>query len=212
MKKIVIRNYPYCYQPANAALLSAFLFNLNYKVSGSEVGSFFQVNSNPVEGSFNNSTLYALKKSRRSGLAFCQLPSSKSNEVFNFISEKQAAKGYGVSMDKAHFEKTVRLFPDRYLFFAVYLEDKLIAAAIIVKVNERVLYDYIHAHDPAFDHLSPVILLITNLYQSALENKFEILDLGTSAWKGQPDFPLLYFKRSLGAQSTLKLTFEKNLD
>ena len=110
-----------------------------------------------------------------------------------------------------HLERSMVAFADRYLFFGLFLGQDLAAAAITVRVNQRILYDYAHSHDREFDNLSPVISLIDGIYGYCHDNEIGILDLGTSALEGQPDFDLLYFKRSLGARTTLKLTFEKSL-
>lgn len=210
IQTIIIKNYPHIYHTSQASMLTTFLLNQNYKASA-EVGSFLDVTSSPVETGFNYSVRYKFQQARKAGVAFAQIPPSDARNVYEFIEKCQSQRGYSLSMTYDHLEKSLTAFRERYLFFGLFLEEKLIAASITVRVNERILYDYAHAHDRAFDNISPVISLIHGIYGYCHTNKIDMLDLGTSALEGMPDFDLLYFKRSLGTRTTLKLTFEKGL-
>jgi hypothetical protein len=74
-----------------------------------------------------------------------------------------------------------------------------------------VLYDFYHDHATAFDHLSPVALLVAGMYDFCNAQNIRLLDLGTSAVNDGPNFSLLTFKKFLGGNPTHKLTFEKIL-
>jgi hypothetical protein len=49
------------------------------------------------------------------------------------------------------------------------------------------------------------------IYEHCQVEKIRLIDLGTSALNGRPNFGLLDFKLNLGAVPTEKLTFEKKL-
>ena len=78
-------------------------------------------------------------------------------------------------------------------------------------MNDRILYDFYHAHPKSFDQLSPVVALVDGMYAYCQQNKFQLLDLVTSAVDGKVNFSLLNFKTQLGGQPSMKLTFEKDL-
>ena len=109
-------------------------------------------------------------------------------------------------------QETVNKFPDRYFLFSVHHRNKVVAASIAILVRKDILYDFYHDHLKAFDHLSPIVLLVDGIYEFCLTNNIRLLDLGTSALENKPNFSLLTFKTRLGGKPTPKFTFEKKLD
>jgi hypothetical protein len=49
------------------------------------------------------------------------------------------------------------------------------------------------------------------IYEYCQVEKYRLIDLGTSALKGRPNFTLLDFKLNLGATPTEKVVYEKIL-
>jgi hypothetical protein len=131
--------------------------------------------------------------------------------VYDFIFTCRNEKGYPLSMQLEELQHMAVKFPDRYLLFGVFRSDSLVAAAITIRVKKNILYDFYHDHAAAFDHLSPVTFLVDGIYRFCFENDIQLLDLGTSAIDGLPNFGLLNFKKKLGALATPKLTFQKDL-
>src|ERR1043166_2609152 len=103
-------------------------------------------------------------------------------------------------------KKAAEQFPEKYLLFAVFHSEKMIAASIAIRVKENILYDFYHDHDPQHDQLSPVVFLVAEMYNFCFRNGVRLLDLGTSAVDGLPNFSLLHFKKYLGCKPTPKLT------
>jgi lipid II:glycine glycyltransferase (peptidoglycan interpeptide bridge formation enzyme) len=108
-------------------------------------------------------------------------------------------------------KKAFEQFPEHYVLFAVLHEGRLAAASIAIKIKENILYNFYSAHPNDYNHLSPVVMLIEGMYEFCQQNNVNLLDLGTSALEGKPNFSLLDFKLRLGAKPYAKLTFEKNL-
>lgn len=208
VRTVIITSYPQCYFPDQASLLETFLINQGYFVSA-HPGSFIEIASESVEKRFNNSTRYNLRRARREGLRFEKLSNERSRVVYDFLEEHQRQKGYALSMSFDLFRRSLDTFPAAYNLFGMFSEQSLVAGAITVRVNTNILYNYVHSHDRQFDHLSPVVALVAGICDYCRSEQIRLLDMGTSAVNGQPDFDLLYFKRSLGARATTKLTFEK---
>jgi len=53
---------------------------------------------------------------------------------------------------------------DDFLFFGIFQKNTLMAASISVRVSNRILYDFYHAHSKSADRLSPVVALIDGMY------------------------------------------------
>jgi hypothetical protein len=56
-----------------------------------------------------------------------------------------------------------------------------------------------------------MVLLMNHIYKFCRSHQVELLDLGTSAINGQPNFRVLDFKLRLGAAPSMKLSFDKDL-
>jgi hypothetical protein len=209
VSELIIKSYAHAYSPKLAVLLETFLINSDYEVITAEINSSMEVISDSIEDSFHRSQKRRLDKSLKAGLIFKELQNDQLLRVYTFIEECRKKKAYQLSMSYEDLKKMVTLFPDRYFLFGVFEDEQLAAAAITIRVKQRVLYDFYHDHSVVFDHLSPVTLLVSGIYEFCHRNEITLFDLGTSAKEGLPNFGLLHFKTLLGATPTPKLTFEK---
>lgn len=103
------------------------------------------------------------------------------------------------------------LFPDEYLLFGVFDEEKMIAASVSIKVCQRILYCFYIGDDLEYRSQSPVTVLVAGIYEYCRVNNFFVLDLGLSTEKGIVNKGLYTFKKSFGAVESPKLTFVKKL-
>ena len=211
-KKIVIKDCPCDYHPRKAPILHTFLFNQGYRVTDAEVGALIPVTSARFDSGLDDWEKRKLRQSAEAELVFKLLTLEQVGEAYLFILACRKFKGYSLSMTLPELRETVRTFEKNFRVFGVYQGDRLVATSISILVQEKILYNFYSSHSSEFDSLSPVVFLISNMYSYCQEQKFEILDLGTSALDGKPNFGLLDFKLRLGAKPTPKLTFEKILD
>lgn len=210
VSKIILKNPPQAYRPHHAALLYTFLFNHGYRVADAEVGAVINVTSEKFQNSLHAWEKRRHKQAHAAGLTFKALSVEQLGEIYLFILGCRMKKGYKLSMSLHELKKTVLQFPSNFLVFGVFQAEKLVAASIAVLVYESILYNFFSDHSDEFDQLSPMVVLIEGLYNFGYENNVQLLDLGTSAVDGKPNFGLLDFKMHLGAKPTPKFTFEKN--
>lgn len=102
-------------------------------------------------------------------------------------------------------------FSQNYLLLSVQKDNAIVAASIAVRVSTEILYNFYADHDRAYDAISPVVMVVKGLYEYCLEQNMKMLDMGTSAVNGKPNFGLLNLKMRLGGIPSTKLTFEKLL-
>ena len=102
------------------------------------------------------------------------------------------------------------VFANDILCFGVFSQDSkdLIASSICIKVSDEVLYVFYWGDIPLESSHSPIIILSSFLYEFCLENKFKILDIGTSTSNGEPNYGLVRFKENIGFKESLKYTME----
>lgn len=211
VKQITIKNPPELYFPESMATLQVLLFNLNYQVSRAEIGSMIPVDNeiylDKLESWERRKYHMAVKK----GLDARQLSRDHLEEIYRFIAHCRELQSRKLSLSWEQLERIADAFPDRFILFAIYQQDVLVAASINIAVTKDVLYNFYGAHDREFNKYSPVVSLMNALYTYCQANGFIYLDLGTSATGSEPNFSLLDFKMRLGAKSTQKLTFYKTL-
>ncbi|MEQ9412451.1 MAG: GNAT family N-acetyltransferase, partial [Cyclobacteriaceae bacterium] len=195
----------------NQNKLAVLLFNHQYQVHHAELGACLSISNTTFIDVIDSWERRKLKQSWKSNLSFKIIPRSQLNEIFNFILACREERGHSLSMTFKELNATVKKLQNHFVLFGVYHSSDLIAASIAIKVNKKVLYNFYSAHSKASDKLSPVVFLIGEMYDWCAKHSFELLDLGTSAWGGKPNFPLIDFKLRLGAAPTMKLTFEKML-
>ena len=211
VKQVTIKNPPELYFSGRMAVLQVLLFNLNYQVSRAEIGSMIPVDEkvylDKLEQWERRKYHMALKKD----LVPRQVSLDQLKEVYQFIAQCRELQSRRLSLSLEELMRIADAFPDRFVLFAIYQHDVLVAAAINIVVTQHVLYNFYGAHDKRFNKLSPVVMLMDALYTYCQMHGLTYLDLGTSASGNEPNFSLLDFKVRLGAQSTQKLTFQKKL-
>lgn len=208
---VVIKNYPEIYGGARSSLLSTFLINCGYIISGGEVAAVINTSKHNFRSTLSQWELRKLKQVSGLECSFEVLELSKAQSVFTFIEQCRRNKGYDLSMTYEQLSTTINTFKERFLLSAVVHNGSMIAASIAIKVRSDILYNFYMDHDAEFDRVSPAVKLIEGLYSYCAGNNITWLDLGTSALGGQPNFGLLNFKLNLGAEPSSKFTFSKVL-
>jgi hypothetical protein len=202
---------PPLYYRKGGEILHTILLNLNYRVRSAELSTGIQIDDTPFEGKIKAGEKGKLKQGKTKGLQFKVLPPAELEKVYNFILKCGKQRGYSLSMTLKDLKKTMKVFNDSFYFFGTYFRKELAAASIGIKVHPLILYNFYSGHDKKFDSTSPIVLHTGGLYEFCRSHHFQLLDLGTSAIDGHPNFSLLDFKLRLGAVPSMKVTFEKEL-
>jgi hypothetical protein len=202
-----IKNYPEAYGPLATRLLHHAALKLGFGCK-EEVSSIIQVEVRPFEKKISISQRQKLKKSEKR-FVHSQPRISTIKNVYDFISESRKEKNQLLSMSFRQLKKVVDRFPKDFLLFQVADEHNIAAAAIVIKVNNKILYTFYYAHDRRFNKISPTVMLISGIYRYAQEHQYEQIDLGTSMVNGGINRPLIQFKKSIGGQPSIKYIFDK---
>lgn len=211
VRDIYIRNPPRGHAPAKVSLLETFFFNRQYIVSDAEVGALVEVTDAPFADLIRHSEKLRMQQGRRAGFVFRQHDLSDLQEIYSFIAQCHREKGYQISITAEELQKTATVFPERYLLFGISQEERLLAASISIRISKAILYNFLTNHEKEHNPLSPAIPLMEGTYHYCRDNGIHLLDLGTSALQGKPNFPLLDFKLRIGGSPTSKLSFHKNI-
>lgn len=208
VKKMLIKSYPEVYDK-NFGLIEEMLRTLHYSL-GQEVSSIIPVDRKSFDSKIKISERQKLKKAEKL-FSFEKVQRTRLKEIYSFIEECRNERNQSLSMSFLELRKTVLLFSKNFSFYRVYDTSGTAAAAIVILVNKKILYTFYYAHARRFDKVSPVVLLISEIYKTAKDQGNEMIDLGTSMVNGKVNRSLLHFKKSIGGQSNRKLIFEKTL-
>ena len=210
-REIHIKNPPQGCAPAKLSLVETVLINQGYQVVTAELSTLIAPDAAAFSQHIRHSEQLRLQQAKNAGCNFWRWEVESLREVYDFLSRCHEEKGYVVSMTFDDLYKTVITFPDRYLLFGVLKDEEVIAASISIRINQNCLYNFFANHDRKYNSLSPLILLIDGIYAYCQENRIALLDLGTSALQGKPNFNLLDFKMHIGGVPSAKLTFNKKI-
>ncbi len=212
VKCIQLKLYPSLYHPSLHDAIAVLLFNHGYQILLAELGACLEVDNKPLSTRFDQWEKRRLKQAANAKLEFKVLPIVSMDQVYHFILHCRSQRGHSLSMDFHSLQKTVTGLKNKFFSFGIYHDQELIAASIAIHVSSKVLYNFYSAHEKKYDDISPVVLLIHEMHNWCYQRGFELLDLGTSALGGRPNFSLIDFKLRLGAKPAMKLTVEKKLN
>ena len=146
-----------------------------------------------------------LRQCHESNLMFSEATSLEWIDAYEVVKKNRESLGSIVSMSEVELFALLKNYPDVYKCFILknYL-NQIAAAAFLVETSYENIYVYLWADAPEFRNLSPIVLLMTELV-STFREKYNFLDLGTSAINGEALEGLSRFKDNLGALQSHKL-------
>lgn len=200
------------YLPAQNALINTLLLNHGFSIVNAEVANLIMIDPVQYETKLHDWEKRKLKQAKKEHFSFEVVKKNRLTEVYTFIENCRAQKKYALSMPLKDLKKLQQTIPDAIHLFSIKRNKEMIAACIAIKVSPTILYTFYYDHASPYQKISPVVMLIEGIYNFCSQNKIKILDLGTAALQGKPNFNLLTFKQHLGASYSTKFTFEKHLD
>ena len=209
VKEVIIRNFPELYDEHFSRQVNGVMRNLQFTLLEA-VSSIIQVSEKVFYKMIKVSERQKLKKASEL-FQIEQIDSSDLKKIYSFIASCRRERNQSLSMSLVELQKTISVFPDRFYFFKASRKDEIAAAAIVIQVSKKILYTFYYAHAKKHNRVSPVVFLISGIYDFASSNKFELIDLGTSMIDGHVSRSLLHFKKSIGGISSGKFTYTKSL-
>jgi hypothetical protein len=210
--QLEIRSYPACYDPAGAAALAEALAQCGYQVAQQET-SYYLDTRRDYATHLAPSERRHLRQCQRAGFVVEQEPPILLPLAYEFIAACRRERGHALSLPLERVQALFWAFPQRHLLLSVRQPSSEWAAVLIaIQVSKAAFYDFYLASPLSLNKLSPSVLLLGGLHDYAQVNGATVVDLGTSTLPtGQPNQPLLHFKRALGGLESYRLTWQKDL-
>ena len=212
LQQLVVKSYPFCYQPEASAILSAALLRQKYQLLYTDLNYHIPITQKEFTKGLHPSEKRRLQKSVNKGFVFTEEADPDLPLIYQLLVDSRTRKGDPVTMSFNDFSRLFHDFPGIYKVFTVRDKQIIAAVTVAVHINQKILYYFLPAHHAAYDAYSPMVLLIQGLYVYCQKNHVELLDLGISTDKSVPNYGLMRFKQNLGALVSLKLSFVKDLE
>ncbi|WP_354582824.1 hypothetical protein [Hymenobacter sp. UYCo722] len=211
LTQLMMRGYPFAYDPAGAATLAEVLRQRGYRVALAEQNYHLDP-ARAYEAHLHPSERRRLHKCRRAGLFIEQEPAYLLPRAYEFIRACRQERGQALSLPLERVQALFKAFPREHFLFSVRQPDgEWAALTVAIQVSATVLYNFYPASPLRCNGLSPVVVLNEGLHAFARASRMRVLDLGTSTLDSGPNASLLRFKRHLGGVAGLRLSWEKGL-
>lgn len=212
LRTLRLVNYPHCYAPEQANRLADTLLAQGFRLIGADQNQFLPVGTDAFERTIDSSERRRLMKCRRAGLRFSQWERPAIADVVAFLQTTRQHQGYRLTIQPERLTRLLATFPDQFPVFVVWDGDTIAALTVAVRVRADILYNFLPASHPDYRTFSPMVMLTDGLFAYCQCHQIRLLDLGISVDNDRrPKLSLMRFKRNLGAQSSMKLVFEKTL-
>lgn len=211
VKSIRTHQAPNAY--ADQSLISECLIDLGYEIIQNRVFHTISVNETSLFERMHKMEHRKIKKCIDGGAVFKEVKRDK-KKVFQWINRFRELDYKPPSMSWVDLENTNSLNPKMYRVFAVYMDDYMLAATVVVMVNHETIYHFMPASDVEFQHYrkySPMVFLVNNLYKWCQDNSIKVLDLGTSYVDMKLKTSLVEFKENIGGKACEALSWQKTL-
>lgn len=206
-----IKTAPQCYHPARVNNLFGSAYQLaGYNVSDRFTNYHIPISTKSFSANITSAERRRLSRCKKTGFGASLYDNPDIKIVYHFIQESRDAKKYLMSVTLEQLNTLLSRFPQHCLIFIVTDKEKIIALTVTILVGKNVLYNFLPADLPSYKNFSPTVYLIEAVYNYCQKEKIAILDLGISLDSNGNEKPgLLKFKKNIGAQASLKITYAK---
>ncbi|MBC6609496.1 hypothetical protein H8B15_01095 [Hymenobacter sp. BT507] len=206
--QVHVRAYPTSYDEAASNVLLSVLEESGYRITLTETNHILPLAQNFEEG-LHPSARRRLRKCHRHGLRVEQETPLFLPLAYEFMQQCQQEKGQSLSVPLERLQAQFRAFPNDYFLFSVRdTAGAWAAMAVLIRVNDEVLYCIPPASPLSWNTFSPVILLTQGLHAFGQASGYRLLDLGIATLPTGPDESLLTFRRHLGGVLSPRPTLE----
>jgi len=211
VRTIQIKNPPDCYTSSQRTIDNALL-NAGFSISHTDINQHVTVDQTSLRQKVSSNRTKQLDLCDHHQYEFKKLNSSYLGQAYDLITECLEAKRFPITMTKVEIKNAFLAFPAHYILFGIFDKSDMIATAISVKVNNKILYNFYHGDRLAYRKTSPVAMLLIGIYAYCQQQQFDIFDLGISTDQGVLNEGLFNFKKSCNAVTSKKISYFLNLD
>jgi hypothetical protein len=206
---IVIKSPPTFFLSTNDKIFFYLLLKKGFKVNQTNINNHIIIDSLELKDKVNNRNARYLKNKPDLIRSLTLDSENLYIEAYNLIKNNRMENNYLLSMSENEIMNLKKKFPEDVKFFATFVNQDMVASAITIKINSDLLYVFYWANIKNTINNS-LLYLCEFIYSFAKKNGFKYIDLGTSSVNGILNINLLKFKKSLGAETSVKFNYYLN--
>ena len=146
-----------------------------------------------------------LKSAKEDGLKI-QVGAIQNFKFLDEIKFWNQSRGYRVLFEDTRLINQVSGYPDRYFLISILKEGKAIAHTLCSRLIPDSLYYFLSAIDPKSTVKNVGDLALFSLFQLAVEQKIEFIDLGSSETEAGVNHSLMFFKSRFSNEISNKVS------
>ena len=132
-------------------------------------------------------------------------------EVYRVLESNRRSLGVELSMSEEQLLRLSNTFEDKVLLFGLKHNSQFVSAAVGIRINLDTLYVFYWGHHPETTLKDPITPLAQYIYGFCQKENIQRLDLGTSTIGKEPNWGLMFFKKSIGCIESIKPRYIKHL-
>ncbi len=163
---------------------------------------------------FNLSMLHDMQKRRiqkclKAGFRLEKITSVEEViQTHSYLSACRVEQGLTINITQKKLLLLFNKLPLNYHIFQVLNpKNEIMAATIVVKATENIIYNYLPGNLKSSNSYSPMAFLIFQMAKYYQDRSFQYLDLGVSSINGIEQITLALFKERMGAKKSFKDTY-----
>tara|TARA_B100000945_G_scaffold318218_1_gene322609 strand:- start:953 stop:1978 length:1026 start_codon:yes stop_codon:yes gene_type:complete len=201
---IEINTQPAIYSLHQSMYIDFTLDKLGFKRVCSDLTNYIYTDSPQlIYSRFNESCKRAIRKATKLELSF-----NISDQFIEFYKILKSNLLQRHNVLPAHTLKELcllkSLFPESINLFSISNKKQMIAGTIAFRINDFSQLLFYIAHDPQFQDMRPVNLLLSKVAYWCAENGYKILDFGKFTLNGEPNLSLARFKEGFGSTGAFR--------
>lgn len=210
IQKVVIRQRPEFEKTSNIQLIHDGLVKNEFGYT-KETNQFVSLDQD-LELNLHPMQRRKIKKCEQEQLVFSKEATGNIQEVHSFLTFCRKQQGLEINIDNQSLELLFQKLPHNYECYTVRNhEQKIMAATILVLVNEQITYNYLPGFDRTYKSMSPLSFLLFQLFHVLRDRNYNTFDLGISSIEGELQNGLYTYKKRMGAKHSDRFTYEINL-
>jgi len=195
------------YAPIYGKKASQAMEKIGYRDKVIEINHHIELTNFDL-GSLHGMQRRRIQKCLNAGFSFQQVCSEKAVEdTYDFLKKCRSDQGLEINISREKLLESFKNMPQQYYSFLILNEEEIIAASIVVQINEKIVYNYLPGSNKIYAKYSPMAFLLYQISLYFQQKSFRYLDLGIASINGKEQIGLALFKERMGGVRTEKPTY-----
>lgn len=209
---LTIKTAPSCYDPRTHELCHQSYLDAGFFPNHTYSNHYIPITHAGFEQIIEPAERRRLAKGKKSGLLVRMQTGACDVTTEAMLQQCYRTHGYQLPVASGEIARVTNATPENYIALTAWHGEQPVAAALMVRVSNTVLYHFLSGFLPEFSALSPSLMLFEAAHQFCRDHGIQTLDLGISLdHLGHEKPALAHFKRRIGGRECPKIIYDASL-